>query len=246
MQYLSKSTDSKSIFNLFKPVKNRSRIFLKILIGGLILGLSACSHSDNKNSPLKGSTMKEPPLYVVNGHIMSTDSARNIISRIKSKYIKSVHVIQSKDAKLLFGKKGRGGAIKYKIPNKKKAFHDLLEPASEDSSGHAAENGYDKVYEAADKQPVLKNGLKELEKKVKYPKKCKQAGIEGRVLVQVIVNKHGLPENPKIIKSLGHGCDKEAVRVAKMARFTPGKVNGKPVNVKYLLPVIFSKHNRQN
>jgi TonB family protein len=229
---------------LFKQSKNRSHLFLKILITGLLLGLSACGHSDSKSAPLKGSSMKAPPLYVVNGHIMSADSARSIISRVKPKYIKSVHVIQSKDAKLLFGKKGRGGAIKYKIPDKKKAFHDLLSAQSDSLEG-SADIGSEKVYEAADQQPALKNGLKALEKKVKYPKKCRQAGIEGRVLVQIVVSKRGLPVNPKIIKSLGHGCDKEAIRIAKMTRFSPGKINGIPVNVKYLLPVIFSMDKNQ-
>lgn len=190
---------------------------------------------------MKDSSDVQSPIYVINGKVFHTDSARKIIPRLKQKYIKSLRVVPGKKAALVFGEKARGGAIEYKIPDKKKAFHDLLKINPADSLQNLA----GKIYNVADQQPVLKEGLKKLEEKVTYPQKCKQAGIEGRVLVQIIVNKNGQPENPKIIKGLGHGCDKEAIRIAKQARFKPGKINNKPANVKYLLPVIFSMHGKQ-
>jgi TonB family protein len=207
-----------------------------------LIGFSACSHSAHKNFQAGNSQVGPPLLYVVNGKKLSADSARAIIPRIKQKYIEQIRVLTGNKAKILFGKAAKNGVIQYKLSNKKKAFADLL-PKTRDSlsAADSIRQQTEKVYNAAQQQPVLKGGLRKLERKVKYPPKCKKAGKEGMVVVQVIVNKQGKSVNPKIIKGIGHGCDKEAIRVAETARFSPGKINGKPVAVKYLLPIVFEK-----
>jgi TonB family protein len=215
---------------------SRLRNFLCSGIIFLLVGLAACNRSGRENSAQKDTSPADPPIYVVNGKVLSKDSARYFIPRLKQKYITDLHVVPARKAMLVFGKKASGGAIEYRIPNTKRAFRDLIEMNLPDSSQKIS----GKVYNVADKQPVIRGGLKKLEKQVKYPKKCKKAGIEGRVLVQIVVNKEGIPKNPKIIKGLGNGCDKEAIKIAKNARFIPGKVDGKSVNVKFLLPIIFS------
>lgn len=92
---------------------------------------------------------------------------------------------------------------------------------------------------AVEQMPVLKGSLAELQKKLKYPKKAAQAGIEGRVIVQFIINEKGEVENPEVIRGIGGGADEEALRVAKMAKFEPGKQRGEAVRVRYSLPFMF-------
>ena len=64
-------------------------------------------------------------------------------------------------------------------------------------------------------------------------------GIEGRVTVQFIVNEKGEPTNPRVIRGIGGGCDEEALRLVKQARFKPGMQRGVPVRVQYSLPIVF-------
>ncbi len=75
---------------------------------------------------------------------------------------------------------------------------------------------------------------------IKYPALAREAGVEGTVVLSFIVGKEGEIEDVKVVKSLGAGCSAESVRVAKkMPQWTPGKQRGKPVRVKYHLPVKF-------
>ncbi len=92
---------------------------------------------------------------------------------------------------------------------------------------------------AVEQMPVLKGGLAELQQCVQYPELARKAGIEGRVIVQFIVNKEGEVESPTIIRSIGGGADEEALRCVQQAEFEPGKQRGVPVRVQYSLPVVF-------
>jgi len=73
-----------------------------------------------------------------------------------------------------------------------------------------------------------------------YPDSAKKHGIEGRVVVRFIVKKDGSISDPQIMKSASHGLNEEAIRVVKlMPKWTPGKQNGKPVSVYFMLPIQF-------
>lgn len=80
-----------------------------------------------------------------------------------------------------------------------------------------------------------------LSKNVKYPIIAQENGIQGRVIVQFVVAKNGDIENVEVVRSGGDpSLDKEAVRVIKsMPKWIPGKQRGKPVRVKYTVPVNF-------
>lgn len=114
---------------------------------------------------------------------------------------------------------------------------DLPDPPDDPIDG--GEDEEEDFFIAVEQMPVLKGSLAELQKKLKYPKKAEQAGIEGRVVVQFIINEKGEVEDPKVIRGIGGGANEEAVRVAKMAKFEPGKQRGEPVRVRYSLPFIF-------
>jgi protein TonB len=91
--------------------------------------------------------------------------------------------------------------------------------------------------------PKLKGGLASLQKKINYPDMARKAGIEGRVIIQFIVNEQGKVENPRVIRGIGGGADKEALRVVKQAEFEPGRQRGNPVRVQYSLPITFKLQN---
>ncbi len=75
---------------------------------------------------------------------------------------------------------------------------------------------------------------------LKYPSKAKENGITGKVLVDFIVEKDGSVQEVHVVKSVDSLLDAEAVRVVKLLPgFKPGESLGKPVRVKYTLPVVF-------
>ena len=100
------------------------------------------------------------------------------------------------------------------------------------------------VYTFAEQMPEYKGGMDSMmhfiQKNLKYPDKAKKDSIEGRVIVQFIVNTTGAIEDIQIKKSLSKECDEEVVRVVSiMPSWNPGKQNGKAVSVRFMLPVLF-------
>lgn len=82
--------------------------------------------------------------------------------------------------------------------------------------------------------------LEYLRKNIKYPSICRENGIQGRVLIQFIVNKDGSIVDPEVVKSVNPYLDKEALRViSTMPSWKPGSQRGKPVRVKFTVPVNF-------
>lgn len=76
---------------------------------------------------------------------------------------------------------------------------------------------------------------------IKYPASAVKAKKQGRVIVTFIVQKDGSITHAKIVRSIDSELDAEALRVVKgMPKWTPGTQFGKPVSVKYTLPVKFS------
>ncbi|MBQ3998348.1 MAG: energy transducer TonB [Paludibacteraceae bacterium] len=83
--------------------------------------------------------------------------------------------------------------------------------------------------------------FKYLSDNIKYPVIAQENGIQGRVICQFTVNKDGSIVDIEVVRSGGDpSLDKEAVRVIKsMPKWKPGKQRGKPVRVKYTVPVSF-------
>lgn len=92
---------------------------------------------------------------------------------------------------------------------------------------------------AVEQMPELVGTLGELRSNLQYPEAALAAGIEGTVVVQFIVNEKGEVVNPRVIRGIGGGCDEEAMRVTKLAKFIPGRQRGVPVKVQYSLPFRF-------
>ena len=106
------------------------------------------------------------------------------------------------------------------------------------------ENSSD-VYMIVGDMPELIGGLASIQSKIIYPASAKNADVEGRVFVQFVVDESGGVINPVVVRGIGAGCDEEAVRVVKLARFKPGKQNGVAVKVKMSLPITFKISDTQ-
>jgi protein TonB len=102
----------------------------------------------------------------------------------------------------------------------------------------------EEVFMVVEDQPEFPGGtaalLEYLRKNIKYPAICRENNIQGRVLVTFIVNKDGAIVEPEVVKSVNPSLDKEALRViSTMPNWKPGSQRGKPVRVKYTVPVNF-------
>lgn len=81
---------------------------------------------------------------------------------------------------------------------------------------------------------------KYLSKSIRYPEIAQENGIQGRVIVQFVVEKDGSTAHIEVARGVDPALNKEAVRVVKeMPKWKPGKQRGKPVRTKYTLPVVF-------
>ena len=82
--------------------------------------------------------------------------------------------------------------------------------------------------------------MKFLAKNMKYPAKAQKAGIQGRVIVTFVVQEDGTLTDIEVPRRVDPHLDKEAIRIVKlMPKWTPGKTGGKPVRVKYTVPIMF-------
>jgi periplasmic protein TonB len=102
----------------------------------------------------------------------------------------------------------------------------------------------DQVFISVEQMPEYPGGegalLKEIASKIKYPAIARENNIEGTVYMSFVVNKEGVVTNVKVLRGIGGGCDEEATRVIKsLSKFTPGKQNGRAVQVQYNVPVRF-------
>ena len=102
-----------------------------------------------------------------------------------------------------------------------------------------------KVFVAVEVMPKFKGGesamMEFLTMNMKYPQAAVKAKLQGRAIVGFIVRKDGTISDVHITKSAGYAVlDEEAMRVVKsMPAWEPGKQKGKPINVKYFVPITF-------
>ncbi|MCB0528929.1 MAG: TonB family protein [Lewinellaceae bacterium] len=94
------------------------------------------------------------------------------------------------------------------------------------------------------KLPAFPGGERELlvylAKNIQYPPPARENNIQGVVVLSFVVSKNGSVQEVQIVKDIGGGCGKEAVRVVQtMPKWNPGEANGHPVKVRFTLPVRF-------
>jgi protein TonB len=102
----------------------------------------------------------------------------------------------------------------------------------------------DEIFVVVEEQPVLMGGLKALQAQIQYPEMAAKAGIDGRVIVQFIVDETGRVTDAVVMRGRHRLLDQEALRVVQDARFTPGRQRGEPVKVQMALPITFVLQER--
>ena len=124
------------------------------------------------------------------------------------------------------------------VKNGKKEVVDVAVKKSEEEA--EPEGAFDVVEQMPEFPGGAAGMMKFIAENVKYPEEAYSKGIDGRVLVQFIIEKDGSVTNVKVIKKVNDAIDAEAVRVVKaMPKWKPGKQNGREVRVKYTIPVSF-------
>ena len=101
------------------------------------------------------------------------------------------------------------------------------------------------VFEVVEQMPEYPDGgmaglMEYFKKNMRYPEAAKEAGMQGRVTVQFVVNKDGSISGAKVLRSVEPDFDAEAIRLVNaMPKWKPGMQDGKPVPVKFTVPVKF-------
>lgn len=95
------------------------------------------------------------------------------------------------------------------------------------------------IYVTVEKMPEIVGGVGAIVEKLVYPKEAKDKGIEGRVVISMVINENGNVTNIEVLKSLGYGCDEAAIQAVKSVKFVPGEHNGVKKKVKVVLPIQF-------
>lgn len=103
----------------------------------------------------------------------------------------------------------------------------------------------EQIFTVVEQQPEFTGGMaalgQYLQKNLRYPAAAQRANVAGRVFVSFVVNTDGSIQDVQVLKGLGFGTDEEAQRVVKgMPKWRPGKQSGRPVRVKYNLPINFT------
>ena len=103
------------------------------------------------------------------------------------------------------------------------------------------ENG---IFQVVETQPEFPGGMAELmkylQKNIRYPQICKERRVQGRVIVQFVVNADSTITDVNVVKPVNPYLDQEALRVVKaMPKWKPGEQRGEPVRVRFTLPVTF-------
>ncbi len=100
------------------------------------------------------------------------------------------------------------------------------------------------IFQVVEEMPQFPGGMGEamkfLAKNMKYPVAAQQAKIEGRVIVQFVIERDGSVSDVKVMRGVSPELDAEAIRVVSMMpKWIPGKQRGKAVAVKYTMPIMF-------
>ena len=106
------------------------------------------------------------------------------------------------------------------------------------------EEAAQQIFTVVEKQPEFPGGTAQLfkffGKPIKYPVIAQENGIQGRVVCSFVVNRDGSIVDIQVMRGVDPSLDKEAIRViSEMPKWKPGEQRGKPVRVRFILPVQF-------
>ena len=121
--------------------------------------------------------------------------------------------------------------------------------AKDQASQETEPQSDNKVYKSVEQMPRFPGGevalMRYLQENIKYPPEAAKKDIEGRVVVQFIIEKTGEVGEVKVVRPISEELDAEAVRVVKtLPKFEPGRQDGEAVSVWYTLPISFKLQSK--
>ena len=151
------------------------------------------------------------------------------------KNVQSTEAIERKDNKMEVQVDNRNSEMSAQ------KVEETTEVANEESAEKGPKKSPKKVYDYIEDMPTFNGNLNQwLLLNMKYPVEAMNKKEQGKVILQFIVSENGEVSEPKIIRSVSPALDKEACRVVlAMPKWNPGKLKGKPVAVRYMLPISF-------
>jgi TonB family protein len=197
-----------------------------LIIGGaiLVLILGALIFTFFKNSGFSGQSEQQ-----------RTDSLAAILVRIDS--IRIADSLRVADSLKI--------AYSQHVPDSLISDDEMVDGSDgEGLDEEYSDQSNEQVYSIVEEMPSFPGGEAErnkfLARNIIYPQQAYENGIQGTVYISFVVNSTGDVINVKILRSIGGGCDEEAVRVVKMMpKWNPGKQDGTTVNVLFNMPIYF-------
>ena len=196
------------------------------------------------------------PLVFVDGKEVSQE----MLKSLNPEQIEAMTVLKDEKATALYGERGKDGVILVTL----KRDQDTTASAKGDevkygtqlpettvisyvpdgAEPYALPQGQDPVYEVCEVLPEFPGGESAMQnflhENVKYPQEAQANGIQGRVVVSFVVEKDGTITDAHAVQSVDPFLDAEALRVVSlMPKWKPGKKDGKPVRVKFTIPLTF-------
>ena len=193
------------------------------------------------------------PLVVIDGK----HSTMEELQKLDPETIDHIDVLKDKASLEVFGEEGKNGVV---IITTKNAAREPVnykatatwQPFSTATSDDIVSSEVDietetndsEAFDVVEKMPEYPGGIegmmKFLQENIHYPETASKAGIQGRVLINFIVESDGRISNIHVVRKVNDDLDAEAVRVVgAMPKWTPGMQKGKAVRVKYTLPISF-------
>ena len=193
----------------------------------------------------------------IQGKVLVSFVIANEGSVVMPKIAKSVHPLLDAEAmRVLLSmpkwspgmKKGQPVYTRYTLPvTFRLAGESSEKKTAEDgaSTNTSSQDYYDEVLEMVEENPQFPGGeqalMAYLSQNLVYPRFAQENGLQGRVLIQFVVNKDGSVVEPSFLRSVHPILDAEAMRVTlNMPKWTPGKKDGKPVRVRFTMPITFT------
>ncbi len=99
------------------------------------------------------------------------------------------------------------------------------------------------IFQVVEDMPEPAGGMQAIYNNIRYPDAARRAGIEGRVIIQFIVDETGQVRDPVVVRGIGGGCDEAAIEAIRSVEWSPGRQRGRPVRVQFQLPIMFRLQN---
>ncbi|MCC5906756.1 MAG: M56 family metallopeptidase [Balneolaceae bacterium] len=173
----------------------------------------------------------------------NTEKLRQKGNALDENKIYSVHVYKDEKAIEKFGEPGRHGVIVIKTTQSEESYQEKLKELKLEGHGsdlnrpqnHSPSQQYDDDIQ----KPRLADGGRSMQTNIRYPRKAREAGIEGLVVATFVVTEEGNVENPEIAETPGESLGEEVLRNLDKLKFEPALKNGNPVRAEFELPVNF-------